>query len=101
MNDTELNEMLHTWKTGADLPSSFQREVWRRIEAADCAHPTPAWWLEAFLNWVAKPLPATAVCALALAIGISAGSFAGGPPDKTAAVAYADSINPLAKVSSP
>lgn len=100
MNDTELNQMLHSWKAEANLPSSFQRDVWQRIEVAG-SRPASARWLELFLNWIARPLPATAVCALALAIGITAGGMAGGPASKTAAVAYADSINPLAKVASP
>jgi hypothetical protein len=100
MNDTELNQMLHSWKAEANLPSSFQRDVWQRIEAA-ASRPAPARWLERFLNWIARPLPATAACALALAIGITAGGMAGGPHGKAAAVAYADSINPLVKATSP
>ncbi len=99
MNEEDLTRSLHAWNAGADLPPSFQREVWRRIELAENDRAAPVGWLDRFLLWVARPLPATAVCALALAIGIAVGGHSGGatPP---AAATYANSINPLAKVAS-
>lgn len=100
MNEDELNRMLHTWKAEVDLPPSFQRDVWRRIEAGKPATPVLARLLEPFLNWLARPLPATVACALALTVGLTAGSMVGSANLQPAA-AYAASINPVAKVPSP
>ena len=99
MNEEHLNQLLHAWKVETETPPSFQREVWRRIELAEPPCPAPSGWLALFLNWVARPVPAVAVCAVALAVGITAGGFARSGPAPSAAEAYADSINPLAKLA--
>lgn len=100
MNDEELNKVLHTWKAEAELPASFQREVWHRIEAAKPSALGSMNWLEVLFNWLAKPLPAVAVCALAIGSGLVAGGMVGDTPPPSAVAAYADSINPLSIVSS-
>lgn len=100
MSDQELDLLLQTWKAEAELPRDFQRQVWRRIEAT----PPPLalfGWLEAFLNWIAAPIPATAVCAAGLAFGIVAAGWTPGPAVNAPAAAYAHSINPLAQFSAP
>lgn len=98
MNEEHLDQLLHTWKAEAEQPPSFQRDVWRRIEMTE---PPPAalGWLGLFLNWVARPVPAFAVCALALAAGVTAGGFLDSASSPSAAHAYADSINPFVKVA--
>lgn len=102
MNDTELNRMLHAWKVEEYLPPSFPSEVWRRIEAAGSTTPAGAPWLESFLVWLARPLPAAASWSLALTLGLIAGGMT---IDNSQAVDfaanYAHSISPLAKIAAP
>jgi hypothetical protein len=57
-------------------------------------------WLETLINWLAKPLPATAACVLAIGAGLVAGGMVGDTPPPSAVAFYADSINPLAIISS-
>jgi hypothetical protein len=101
MNDEHLNKMLQSWKPEANLPSSFQRDVWHRIEAAGAGKSPVAEWLTALLNWLAKPLPATATCVLTLGVGLVAGGMVGGAPADAKTAAYAYSIDPLAKRPAP
>ena len=99
MNDDQINELLRRTREEAELPSSFQREVWRRI-AHGTARQDARWsWLNGMLDWLAKPLPAAAAWSLALLAGLFIGTFKPQPPGSAArVVAYAQSINPLAKV---
>lgn len=97
MNEDELNRMLHTWDVGTNLPPSFQREVWQHIEAEKRSRLSLAVWLETFLWWLSKPLPAAAVWTMALAIGISASGMVKRTPHASPVEAYVHSINPLAK----
>ncbi len=96
MNDEKLNSLLGAWKVETELPSSFQREVWRQIEASKAS----GGWLESFLEWLSKPLPATGVCAAALALGIVAGGMIDGDSSVSRPEAYVDSIDPFAKLTS-
>lgn len=98
MNDNELNRILHTWKIEEYLPSSFARDVWQRIEAADSKSSVGANWLESFLNWVARPLPAASAWSLALVLGLIVGGMTGDRPKVVdPAASYVHSISPLAK----
>jgi hypothetical protein len=101
MNDEKLHEILHTWKVETDLPSSFQRDVWRKIEKVQANTSPFANWLTSFLNWLAKPLPAVATCALTLGAGLAVGGLVEGDHSVSKPAAYAYSIDPIAKLSSP
>lgn len=101
MNDEKLHQMLHTWKVETDLPSSFQRDVWRKIETAQAKPSALAERLTSFLNWLAKPLPAVATCALTLGAGLVVGGLVGSAQSVSKPAAYAYSIDPLAQLSSP
>lgn len=101
MNDEKLNQMLQTWKVEAELPPSFLRDVWRKIETTQANTSAFANWLTSFLNWLAKPLPAVATCVLTLGAGLIAGGLLGGAQSVSKPAAYAYSIDPLAQLSSP
>ncbi|RBP38606.1 hypothetical protein DES53_111125 [Roseimicrobium gellanilyticum] len=101
MNDEKLNQMLHSWKVEAELPPSFQRDVWRKIETAQANTSVFANWLTSFLNWLAKPLPAVATCALTLGAGLVVGGLVGRDQSVSKPAAYAYSIDPLAQLSNP
>ena len=100
MNDDQLNELLRNTREDAELPPSFQRGVWQAI-AADTARQKARWvWLNSLINVLAKPLPAAAAWSVALMAGLFIGTMKPQPPSQTARVAaYAQSINPLAKVT--
>ena len=101
MNDDQLNELLSGAREEAELPPSFQRNVWQAI-AADTARRKARWgWLDNLLLLLSKPLPAAATCSLALLAGLFIGVLNPQPPSQAVRVAaYAHSINPLAKVLS-
>lgn len=101
MNDETLNQMLQSWKPEADLPPSFQRDVWRRIETDQARTSSVSEFLSAFLNWLAKPLPAAVTCVLTLGVGLVTGGMVGGTRFETKTAAYAYSIDPLAKHPAP
>ena len=100
MNDDQLNELLSRSREAAELPLSFQRDVWQAI-AANTARQKARWgWLNNILNVLAKPLPAAAAWSMALLAGLFIGTLKPQPPSQTARVAaYAQSINPLAKTA--
>lgn len=100
MNDDQLNELLRCTREEMELPSSFQRNVWQAI-AADTARRKARWgWLDSLLLLLAKPLPAAVTCSLALLGGLLIGVAKPQPPSESLRIAaYAQSINPLAKVS--
>ncbi|MFN0129975.1 MAG: hypothetical protein ACKV19_25200 [Verrucomicrobiales bacterium] len=68
MTDDELNQRLRQSRLSIEFPAEFQREIWGRIEAAECAttpHTAAALWGR-LLAWIARPVPAVA---MALAMG--------------------------------
>jgi hypothetical protein len=97
MNDEKLHQLLHAWKEEPELPVSFQHEVWKKIETNKAAAPAALGWLVAFLDWLAKPVPAVAACALTLGAGLLTGGMAGGKSADSKLAAYAHSIDPLSK----
>ena len=102
MNDNKLNDLLQTWTATVELPVSFDRGVWSRIEETKPASATSPDWLAAFFHWLARPIPAVATCTAALVAGLLAGGIAQGSPDvDTRAAAYAQSIDPLARHRTP
>ena len=101
MNDEDLNQMLQSWRQEPELPPSFQRDVWHRIETAGAStSPVTAWFAD-LLNWLARPAPAIATCVLTLGVGFVAGGMVGSADSGTKAAAYAYSIDPLAKRPAP
>jgi hypothetical protein len=103
MNDRDLNAFLHVAREeAAPLAASFQREVWQKIALAKEQRPRSWVWLQAFMAWIARPLPAAAAWSLALLCGMLIGILRTDTPssaDRTAA--YVQSINPLAKMHAP
>jgi len=102
MNDTELNNLLLGAREDVELPASFQREVWRAITASTARDQTRWAWLTGLIEWLARPLPAAAAWSLALLCGLLVGVLKPpAPPATTHAEAYAQMINPLAKMHTP
>jgi hypothetical protein len=100
MNDDHLNQLLQFAREEAELPSSFQRQVWQAI-AADTARREDRWgWINDLLLLLARPFPAAVTCSLALLGGALAGAARSSPPSESFQIAaYAQSINPLAKAA--
>jgi hypothetical protein len=101
MNDSdseELSAKLRAWKVEAPLPTSFQREVWRRISVRQNAFWSRLMaWASALL---ARPLVAVALVIVSLSVSIG---FAHVQARKDNAkhsrmleARYAASIDPLA-----
>jgi len=99
MNDDHLNALLRvTREEIPSLPASFQREVWQRIAVRKERNQ----WFPAFLAWISRPLPAAAAWSLAVLCGMFLGFLrTDAAPTADKAAAYAQSINPLAKMHSP
>jgi hypothetical protein len=78
LSDSELREKLAAWRIEAQLPSDFQRRVWKRIAAHEAADIDPAWliWLKSLLisaTRVSVPRLALTAIAVALLIGTTTG----------------------------
>jgi hypothetical protein len=97
MNDSELDQLLKASRAPVPPPASFQRDVWLRVEAAECA----GWnagahrLLERLLGFFALPPVAIATSLATVLIGAWFGlkSVPANPPDE---VAYMQSISPFA-----
>jgi hypothetical protein len=102
MNDSELDELLRGAREHLELPSSFQHQVWQKIDAGT-KRKMPQWaWASAILEWLARPVPAAAAWSLALMGGLLMGVLKPQPaPPGAHAEAYAQMINPLAKMHTP
>ena len=87
----ELDELLHSWRPDAIVSSTFQRDVWRRIERSrGAAQP-----LQGFFEWLARPRIASLAAALATLGGVFIGSlFAGHNTQR----AYLHDVDPYAQV---
>ena len=98
MNDSQLNELLRQSREEAELPPSFQREVWQKIAAVKAREEARWGWIRPLLDWFTRPLAAAAAWALALMAGLLLGNLkAQSPTSEARAAAYAHFINPLAK----
>lgn len=96
MTDSELDALLRDTSKTVEVPPTFQREVWRRIETASSrslAHRLRG-FVEALLLPVTRPALASVVLLLTIAGGVSLGvrnATAAGPDD----TAYAEAVSPF------
>jgi hypothetical protein len=75
MTDDELHQRMSRSRLPIDFPVDFQREIWGRIEAAECsglADRASVLWA-GLLGWIARPVPAVA---LAVLMGVTGGLLA-------------------------
>jgi len=98
MNDEQLHRFLRDHPAQVQLPGSFSREVWARIEAeesltvASCIRRVA----NAVFPWLARPVPATLAIALSLVLGAWLGArSSGGAVREAGALDYVESIHPL------
>lgn len=102
MNDSELDRILGSAQTIVTPHAGFQREVWRRIEAAETMRSKPLLTLlaERVFNWLALPPVALATCAVMLAAGVWTGLESANPSPQGEA-AYIESVSPFARTHGP
>lgn len=87
----DLDELLRSWRPDAIDFSTFQRDVWRRIERRRRATQR----LQGFFEWLARPGMASLATGLAIVAGIFLGSLFAG---QQAQRAYLHEIDPYAQV---
>jgi hypothetical protein len=87
----DLDVLLRSWRPEAAELSTFQRDVWRRIERGRGATQ----FLEGFFERLARPGTASLAAALAIAAGVFIGSlFAGQQAQRV----YLHEVDPYAQV---
>ena len=96
MNDREFDDLLRTASHPVSLPSSFNEDVWSRIEnrATEDDLPVIAMF-QPRLTKLADAWGAALGVAAMVALGLWLGA-ATVPPAKDAKIAYAESISPFA-----
>jgi hypothetical protein len=87
----DLDDLLRSWRPEAVESSTFQRDVWRRIERSR----GPAQRLQGFFEWLARPRIASLAAALAIIGGVFIGSLFAG---QNAQRAYLHDVDPYAQV---
>jgi hypothetical protein len=87
----DLDDLLRLWRPDAVESSTFQRDVWRRIEQSRGA----AQRLQPFFEWLARPRIASLAAALAVIGGVVIGSLFAG---QNAQRAYLHEVDPYAQV---
>jgi hypothetical protein len=87
----DLDDLLRLWRPDGVESSTFQRDVWRRIEQSR----GPAQRLQGFFEWLARPRIASLAAALAIIGGVFIGSLFGG---QNAQRAYLHDVDPYAQV---
>lgn len=100
MEDNTTERLLKEWQIDASLPSTFNSDVWRRIEqsqSTSIARIVSDWISQVF----AKPAVAASVVAISLLIGLGAGQVHASRDVRTTDVElksrYIQSIDPYAK----
>lgn len=96
--DSELHELLHTWKVEPREDPALARNVWARLETSR-APAGSGGWLPSLMGALARPAFAVAAVAMFAAVGAVAGELlrAGRHEARLAqlAVEYARSIDPI------
>lgn len=98
MNDSEFDDLLRSVKVEVPLPSAFQAEAWRRIEAAesDSIAVRLRRWIEAAFGVLVRPMAAS----MAVMLMVSAGLWLGAKEPSTirdSKIAYVQSVSPFAQ----
>jgi hypothetical protein len=88
----DLDDLLRLWRPDAVESSTFQRDVWRRIERRRSASQR----LQGFFEWLARPGTASWAAAVAIVAGVFVGSLFAG---QNAQRAYLHEVDPYAQVA--
>jgi len=90
--DEEIDQLLAEWQESVETKSSFQREVWRRVElAGPCKHSL----LERMAWWLLRPMREAVVLAVVVLLAL-VWAFTHPPlPDHSPHDAYLISISPF------
>jgi hypothetical protein len=103
--DEELRARLRSWRVEAEVPPSFQADVWRKIAArqATAEKPSPAvGWIGWLLSQLGRPRYAVPVglALLTVSLGLARvqADSANGRTWKTLQTRYVVSIDPTAMV---
>jgi hypothetical protein len=103
--DEELRTQLRSWRVEAEVPPSFQADVWRKIAArqATAEKPPPAvGWVGGLLGRLGQPRYAVPVglALLAVSLGLARvqADSANGRTWRTLETRYIVSIDPMAMV---
>ena len=101
--DEDLRAQLRLWRVKADVPPSFQTDVWRRIAARQAATekpPSAAGWIGGLIGRLGQPryaLPlGLATLAVSLALARIQADAANGRTWRTLETRYVVSIDPVA-----
>ncbi len=98
MNDDELDFLIRRSHPQPEFPASFEREIWARIAVAEQQSWLARWrqWRQAVLLWIARPVPALALGAIMLIVGVGLGNLSRREDEAAAMRAvYVASINPF------
>ncbi len=98
MNDDQLHQLMRASPARVSLPSSFNREVWARIESSEPPSLSSA-VAQVWRSWIttlSRPAPAFATVALCMLLGGGFGWMSqNGTSGDTGELAYVTSINPF------
>ena len=101
--DEDLRAQLRLWRVKADVPPSFQTDVWRRIAARQAATekpPSAAGWIGWLIGQFGQPRYAVplglATLAVSLALARVQADAANGRTWRTLETRYVVSIDPVA-----
>lgn len=101
MNDDELHRLLRQTPAQLNLPPSFEREVWARIEAeasftfSNCISRLA----QTLFAALARPLPASLTIAALIALGAWLGGLGQAEQPEGDEMVYVESIHPLLQSS--
>lgn len=97
MNDDELHCVLRQAPARVQLPNSFNREVWSRIEAEESLsfHTCITRMCQSFFTLLARPGAALAVIAASMLLGLCLGISTSSEPFSEGEWSYVRSIHPL------
>jgi di/tricarboxylate transporter len=99
MTDDLLHQQLRNARPTVPLPSTFQGDVWGRLEAAEWAREqgSASHILQRCLAWLSRPIPAVALVLLTGSVGCLVAAFANkAEPEKQRETVYIRSVSPFA-----